>query len=140
MFSRQIVPRKPAASVWHYSKQREKLKHLMKNTPCICGAGQYACHLIFVVVLHSSDPLKTFVVLCGVWWLSGKFGALRPEGREFESHSSHHVGTLGKSFTRELPVALRRVNSDTVSVLLSVAPLSSRKRNLKRRYRNIRNK
>ena len=34
------------------------------------------------------------------WWLSGKFGALRPEGRNFESHSSRHVGTLGKSFTR----------------------------------------
>ena len=27
------------------------------------------------------------------------FGALRLEGRTFDSHSSHHVGTLGKSFT-----------------------------------------
>jgi len=29
-------------------------------------------------------------------------GALRPEGTcsKFESHSSRHVGTLGKSFTR----------------------------------------
>ena len=36
----------------------------------------------------------------GVWWLRGKFGALRPEGRRFESHSSRHVETLGKSFTR----------------------------------------
>ena len=40
-----------------------------------------------------------------------------PEGRRFESHSSRHVGTFGKSFTHSLPVALRRVNSDTVSML-----------------------
>ena len=40
---------------------------------------------------------------CRAWWLSGKFGSVRPEGRRFESHSSRqsrHVGTLGKSFTR----------------------------------------
>src|SRR6218665_1050226 len=36
----------------------------------------------------------------GAWWLSGRFDALPPEGRRFESHSSRHVGTLGKSFTR----------------------------------------
>ena len=35
----------------------------------------------------------------GAWWLSGKFGGLRPEDLKFESHSSCHVGTLGKSFT-----------------------------------------
>ena len=34
------------------------------------------------------------------WWLSGRFGALRSEGRRFESRSSRHVGTLGRSFTR----------------------------------------
>src|SRR6218665_3729543 len=28
---------------------------------------------------------------CGAWWLSGKFSALRPEGRRFETHSSRHV-------------------------------------------------
>ena len=36
----------------------------------------------------------------GVWWLIGRFVAFRPKGREFESRSSRHVGTLGKSFTR----------------------------------------
>jgi len=35
----------------------------------------------------------------GAWWLSGKFGALRPEGCRAEFHNSHHVGTLGKIFT-----------------------------------------
>jgi len=42
---------------------------------------------------------------CGAWWLSGKFGALHPEGRGFEAawqlewDSSCHAGALGKFFT-----------------------------------------
>jgi len=32
--------------------------------------------------------------------VSGRFGALLPEGHRFESHSSHHIGTLGKYLTR----------------------------------------
>ena len=37
----------------------------------------------------------------GAWWLSGRFGALSPEGRRFETHSSRQVRvrTLDKSFT-----------------------------------------
>ena len=35
-----------------------------------------------------------------MWWLIGRFDAFRPKGRGFKSHSSHHVGTLCKSFTR----------------------------------------
>jgi len=31
--------------------------------------------------------------------LSAKFRAIRLEGRRFDSNSSHHVWTLGKSFT-----------------------------------------
>ena len=37
---------------------------------------------------------------CGTWWHSGRVEAFRPEGCGFESRSSHHVGTLGKSLTR----------------------------------------
>jgi len=38
-------------------------------------------------------------------YLRTKYGArwliaFRPKGRRFESRSSHHIGTLGKSFTR----------------------------------------
>ena len=66
---------------------------------------------------------------CGAWWLSGRFGALRPKGRRFESHSSRRVEIL--------PVAHRRVNSGTVSMLQSGAPLSSSGLDLKRSYRNI---
>jgi len=49
-------------------------------------------------LLHFTT-LPFFHMICGTWYLSGKFGALRPQGRSFESHSSLHVGTLGKSFT-----------------------------------------
>jgi len=36
----------------------------------------------------------------GTWWLIGKFGALPSQGRNFEPQSGSHLGTLGKSFTR----------------------------------------
>jgi len=52
----------------------------------------------------------------GAQWLIDKFGALRPEGRRFESHSSRQVGP-GQVLHSQLPVALLRVNSDTVSTL-----------------------
>ena len=29
-------------NVWNYPKRRDKLKHLINNTPCICGAGKLA--------------------------------------------------------------------------------------------------
>ena len=50
----------------------------------------------------------------GAWWLIGKFGALRPEGRGFEIHSSRPRRDLGQVLHWQLPVTLRRVNSDTV--------------------------
>ena len=34
------------------------------------------------------------------WWRIGRVDACRSEGCEFESRSSRHVGTLGKSITR----------------------------------------
>ena len=36
----------------------------------------------------------------GAWWLISRFCTFRLKGHGFESRSSHHVGTLGKSFTR----------------------------------------
>ena len=37
--------------------------------------------------------------ICGARWLIGRFGDFRPKGHGFASRSSHHVGTLDKSFT-----------------------------------------
>ena len=46
-----------------------------------------------------SEVVPVAFLACGVWWLSGKFGALRLQGHRFESHSIRHVGALGKCFT-----------------------------------------
>ena len=72
----------------------------------------------------------------GTWWRLGWDGDFQPEGRGFDSRSSRHVGTLGKSFTCSCLCA-SAWNSDTVSLL-------SRERlwvvdELKGRYRNARN-
>ena len=83
----------------------------------------------------------------GSWWHIGWFDAFRSERRRFESHSSRHARDLGQVlryiiyniycvYCIRLPVALRRVNSDTVNYC-------GRERlwvvvDSKRRYRNIR--
>ena len=53
---------------------------------------------------------------CGMWWSLGWDDDFQPEGRGFDSRSSRHVGTLGRSFTCSCPCALVW-NSDTESVL-----------------------
>ena len=42
----------------------------------------------------------TYQYYHGTWWRIGNVDTCRPEGRGFESRSSRHVGTLGKSLTR----------------------------------------
>src|SRR6218665_1714344 len=39
-------------------------------------------------------------LLCGAWWLFGRFVAFRPKDLWLESHSGRHIRTFGKSFTR----------------------------------------
>src|SRR6218665_1838742 len=51
----------------------------------------------------------------GASWRFDKVDAFRQEGRGFKSRSNRHSWTLDKSFTC---VALRRVNSDTVSIVV----------------------
>ena len=34
----------------------------------------------------------------GTWWRFGRVDVFRPKGQGFDSRSSRHVGTLGKSF------------------------------------------
>src|SRR6218665_951264 len=62
----------------------------------------------------------------------------RTKGRGFEFRSSRHARDLGQVLHLQLPVAHRRINSDTVSIaVVTREPLSIV--DLKRRYRNIRN-
>ena len=69
------------------------------------------------------------------WWRIGRFNTFRPKGRGLESCSSHHVGTLGKSFTR---CSASAWNSGTVSMMYR--ELFWVVEDLKRRYRNSLNK
>ena len=43
--------------------------------------------------------LSNIINICGVWRLIGRFVTFHQESRGFESCSSRHVETLGKSFT-----------------------------------------
>ena len=53
-------------------------------------------------VLHSQLPvaLRRETLTQYPWRLVGKFVVFCPKGCGFESHSSRHVGTLGKFLTR----------------------------------------
>ena len=48
-----------------------------------------------LVCLMEASSVLLRCVINGAWWLSCRFGALCPEGRRFESHSSRLAGTLG---------------------------------------------
>ena len=52
-------------------------------------------------------------IQCEACWRIGRVDAFRPEGHGFEYRSSRHVGQV---LHLQLPVALRRVNSDTLSI------------------------
>ena len=55
---------------------------------------------MMLVTLADPDIQQWSHTSCGAWWFSGKFDALHPEGRRFESsHSRRHVEILDKSFT-----------------------------------------
>ena len=78
------------------------------------------------LMLYNSSPVLCVRIhfVYGAWWPIGRFDAIRPKGRGFESRSSRHVVTLGKSFTRSymwrFGVKLRHSIRD-----VSGAPLSS---------------
>ena len=81
-----------------------------------CWWRQYSIEVIFTCDVAAFYPPVQILVHCTVYshvlptfegfikdvpYRSGAwFDALHLEGRRFESHSSRHVGTLGKSFTR----------------------------------------
>ena len=62
--------------------------------------------------------------MCVGHGLVGWVDAFRPKGRGFESRSSRHIGTLGKSFTRSCLWRLGVKLQHSIRVV-SGAPLSS---------------
>jgi len=68
----------------------------------------------------------------GAQWLRSKFGALCLEDRRFESHSSRHIGTLGKSFIHSCVFIFVYCQKQRLSNRNSLTGNSQIKNNLKK--------
>src|SRR6218665_3689119 len=83
----------------------------------------YVCVYASICVMHISlanePPRPT------TWWLIFRVDVYRPKGRGFDSRSSRHVGTLGKSFARSCPWRFCVKLRHSIRAVLG-APLSSR--------------
>ena len=55
---------------------------------------------VLFIYMSIEQTRHVTIVITGRCGLVVGFGTFHPEGLRFESHSSCHVGTLGKSFTR----------------------------------------
>ena len=84
--SNESLPRHSASSHSRLHRNRQPLVH---------AGGRYG-----ECLMSSCDLCPQH--LGGAWWLIGRFDTFCSKGRGFESCSSCHVGTLGKSFTRNL--------------------------------------
>src|SRR6218665_3031042 len=82
--------------------------------------GELACAPAKKLVPHTSEILATGLFV----WLVGRFVAFRTNGLGFEFHSSRHVGTLGKSFTRSCRWCFGVELQHSIHAVLE-APLSS---------------
>ena len=126
-------------SVYNPSRQ---IKIYLPLSLCLTRTHTHTCtHTLTHIHMHTPveymAQLQIAVKNCGTWWRFGRVDASRPEGRGFESHSSRHVGTLGKSFTHSCLWRFGMKLRGTVSVLCQehfwVVV------DLKRRYRNCLN-
>ena len=93
--------------------------------PPVCPS-QWQSLLVSSAILFFSitDYRKAAYTMSFQWWLSGRFGALLLEGHGFDFHQLPRRD-LGQVLHSQLHVALRCVNSDTVSMLQLRASLSS---------------
>ena len=102
--------------------------------PWICPSPVTICR-VKEFTLHFQQ--SSIIMHCGAWRLSGRFYTLCLEGRRFESHSSHHLRALDKSFIRSCllrfsVLTLTQYQCCSWEHLWVVV-------DLKRRYKNIRN-
>ena len=65
----------------------------------------------------------TWMEICGAWWLSGRVRYLASGGSQVQIPLWPPRRDLGQVLYSQLPVVLRRVSSDTVSMLQSRALL-----------------
>src|SRR6218665_2389187 len=76
-----------------------------------------SCYMLDVLHWLPSDRGSN---ICGARWPFVRVDTYRPKGRGFESHSSHHVGTLGSClwrFSMKLRHSIRAVSGAPLSGL-----------------------
>ena len=91
----KILPQFP---IYRHPKHRDPINLVFNhsNRPLVSVP---LCTLVVDVSFCRNMDNGQDLVNCGAWWFIGKFCALCPEGRRFESHSRDHEGILGKFFT-----------------------------------------
>ena len=93
--------------------------HIQRSQTIGTQASKLSNRNNYKICLRSNTSMlrtQYVTIYCGAWWRLGWVDSFQPEGRGFDSRSSLHVGTLGKSFTCSCLCA-SAWNSDTVSVL-----------------------
>src|SRR6218665_1661125 len=101
IFSRYYQPKKYRISGILVPVSAQKISAISAKTNI--GRALQICELAGGImhnkptVCHIYLPQST----CGAWWLSGKFGALPPEGCRFKSHSSCHIRTQYQCCSQE---------------------------------------
>ena len=83
--------------------------------------------------------LREYIEYYGAWWLGGMFDALGPEGHRFESQSSHHIGTLGKSFTLSCLWCFGMKFRHSIRAVLGAPLSSSRLQEVLKKYPELMN-
>ena|SRR6218665_145321 len=87
----------------HEYKGNLEVFNILAIVLTLCSSGSVV-HIFFFLPrsLKALKVLRLYIAF-NIYGRGGSlvvFGALGAEGRWFEFHSSRHVGTLGKSFTR----------------------------------------
>jgi len=101
-------PAHPRMSIYYLAHDDTKSKHTIKGAN-VCKQQKSSTLLDLPLMIfqirnygRGDKPNRSTAdnVDDGVWWLVGRFSAFCLKGHRFESHSSHHVRTLVKSFSR----------------------------------------
>ena len=85
---------------WQTSAWKRHHHHMQVIVWCWVAVLQAVSFVLFESLHGPYNSRHIVYFILGARWLSGRFGAWCPQGHRFKPHSSHHVGTLVKSFNR----------------------------------------
>src|SRR6218665_903870 len=84
---------------------------------CMYICVHVCMYVCMCVCMYVGMYVGTYII-CRAWWRIGRDDAFRPVGGGFEFCSSRLYMDLGQVLHLQLPVALRRVNFDTGSIVV----------------------